>query len=173
MRCVLLGVVLTLGAQLLFVLLLRTLWARRALASLDNWLQRTFGVSLQRSRSSSSISDALGRRSSSGSNGASDAYGLAGDEEGELWQQNGRAVGGNGRPLSRTGSDAGSTVSNGSSSTSASGRDWCGMVWVGVGMLALPAYACVCGLCECELVCSISSDKAGPVGQGWVDGAVG
>lgn len=112
MRGVLLGVVLTIGAQLLLVLLLRTLWARQALASLDSWLQRTFGVSLQRSNKSI------------GGNGSDSDRFVRDDAEGDFWGHNGRAVGGNGKPLSRAGSDASSTYSsNGSSSsTSASGE---------------------------------------------------
>jgi hypothetical protein len=113
MRSVLLGVVLTLGTQLLLTLLLRTLWARRALASLDSWLQRTFGVSLHLRSTSSSSSGGNGAvRSSSFGSSNSDQLGFDDD----LWGRNGRAVGGNGRPLSRADSDASS-----SSSSTASG----------------------------------------------------
>jgi hypothetical protein len=116
MRSVLLGVVLTLGAQLLLTLLLRTLWARRALASLDSWLQRTFGVSLHL-RSSSSGGNGADRSSSFGSSN-SDLFELGGD----LWGQKGRALGGNGRPLSRADSDASSSSSTSSGGLGVFGR---------------------------------------------------
>jgi hypothetical protein len=119
MRGVLVGVVLAIGAQLLFVLLLRTLWARRALASLDSWLQRTFGVSLRLSSLSSSSSN--GR---SGSFGKSDQ--MEGEGDSDLWGQNG-----NGRPLSRAGSNASSSSAYSNGSSAGSGER-CGVVQVDV-----------------------------------------
>jgi hypothetical protein len=52
-RGVLWGIALTLGTQLLLALLLRTVWAQRALSALDAWLQSAFGLSLRRGRSHS------------------------------------------------------------------------------------------------------------------------
>jgi hypothetical protein len=112
MRNVLLGVVLTLGAQLLLVLLLRTLWARRALASLENWLNRTLGVSLNLGGSKTEGMD----RSSSFGSSISDR---AADNPDGWGQSGGRALGGNGRPLSRAGSNVSSSSSKRSSSSSA------------------------------------------------------
>ena len=110
MRSVLFGVVLTLGAQLLLVLLLRTLWARRALASFENWLNRTLGVSLNLGGSKT---EGLDRSSSLGSS-VSDR----GADNPDGWgQSGGRALGGNGRPLSRAGSGASGSSSSSSSSS--------------------------------------------------------
>jgi hypothetical protein len=115
MRGVLVGVVLTLGAQLLLVLLLRTLWARRALASLDSWLQRTFGVSLHlNSLLSSSNGNGMGR---SGSFGSSNPDQIESEGESDLWGQSG-----NGRPLSRAGSNASSSSAGSNGSSAASGE---------------------------------------------------
>jgi hypothetical protein len=113
MRGVLAGVILTLGAQLLLVLLLRTLWARRALASLDSWLQRTFGVSLHLNSLSSSNGNGVG---GSGSFGSSNPDQIESEGESDLWGQSG-----NRRLLSRAGSNSSSSsgaYSNGSNAGS-------------------------------------------------------
>lgn len=138
MRGLLLGVVLTIGAQLLLVLLLRTLWARRALVSLENWLQHTFGVSVRLSDvgigsngSSRGVNGTASFRSS-----GSDRFGADGAEE-DAWGQNGRMVGSNGRSLSRDDSDASS-----SSSSTSSGEAGCHAYSMPLGFLVLP------GLCK-------------------------
>lgn len=137
MRGLLLGVVLTIGAQLLLVLLLRTLWARRALVSLENWLQRTFGMSVRLSDigigskgSSRGVNGTAGFRSS-----GSDRFGADGGEE-DAWGQNRRTVDSNGRSLSRADSDASS------SSSTPSGEAGCRAYSMPPGCLVFP------GLCE-------------------------
>lgn len=65
-RSMLLGVVLTLGAQLLLALLLRTLWAQRAMAALESWLQSVFGVSLRNGRAGYFASRSMGEDSGDG-----------------------------------------------------------------------------------------------------------
>lgn len=86
----LLGVVLTLGTQLLLALLLRTLWAQRAIAALESWLQAVFGVSLRNGRSSYTVSSSM-------------------EEDGEADSE-----------LARTGSDSSSVNSSSSRSSSSS-----------------------------------------------------
>lgn len=52
LRGILWGIAFTLGSQLLLALLLRTLWAQRAIAALESWLQAVFGISIRRSSGS-------------------------------------------------------------------------------------------------------------------------
>jgi hypothetical protein len=163
MRGVLLGVVLTLGAQLLLVLLLRTLWAQRALASLDSWLQHTFGVSLQRP----------GRDGGGGFCGSASSDRMREGVADDLWDDDddGRALGGNGKPLTRSGSDASSSSSAYSNGSSASGEQCCrGVCSVGWGQVVA---ACVnkggagmlLALCVCVFVvprCALRAACASP-----------
>jgi hypothetical protein len=147
------GIFFTLGSQLLLALLLRTLWAQRAIAALESWLQAVFGVSLRSGRASYSSNDSV-EDDEGASSEDEDGLAAAGLSMQRTSSNGSSSSSSNGRtPRSTSGSSRYSSSSgyssNGfskgsSSSSSKGGRHKKGVCWSALGCIVCDVQICDC-----------------------------